>query len=63
MAKVPFTFGDDTRDDVFTVGDELIDWSRLKEVAEQIAEIQSIDDPDDRLSAAKAWVAEMNEED
>lgn len=63
MAKVPFTFGDDTLDDVFTVGDELIDWSRLKEIAEQIAEIQSIDDPDDRLEAAKAWVKKLNEED
>ena len=55
-----FTFGDDTLDDVYTVGDDQVDWSRLKEIAEQIEDIRAIEDPAERLAAAKAWVAELN---
>lgn len=53
-------FGDITPDDVFTVGDDEIDWTRIDEIQEQIEAIQFIPNDQDRLNAAKQWVAELN---
>lgn len=46
-------------DDTYTEGDEDIDWSNVEVVAEQIDAINAIDDPAERLAAAKAWAAEL----
>lgn len=56
-------FGDITPEDVFTPGDEEVDWSRVEELKTQIDEIQAIEDPEVRLSAAKAWAAELQGDD
>lgn len=55
-----FSFGDSSVDDVFTIGDEDVDWSQVEVVAEQIEQIRSIEDDDERLAAAKQWVVELN---
>lgn len=52
-------FGDITPDDVFTVGDEAVDWSQVERLASQIESINAIDDPEERLTAAKNWAYEM----
>lgn len=52
-------FGDITPDDVYTEGDDEVDWSQVDRVASQIESIQEIDDDDERLEAAKAWAAEL----
>ncbi|MET0786498.1 MAG: hypothetical protein ABWY25_07330 [Paenisporosarcina sp.] len=52
-------FGDITPDDVFTVGDEEIDWSDIERLASQIDSIQAIENDDDRLEAAMMWAAEL----
>jgi hypothetical protein len=53
-------FGDIDLDDVFTVGDGQVDWSKVLELRQQIAEIQAIEDPAERLEEAKRWAAELN---
>jgi len=53
-------FGDIDTDDVFTPGDEEVDWTRVEQVAGQIEFINSIEDPDERLEEAKGWAAELN---
>jgi hypothetical protein len=53
-------FGDITPDDVYTEGDEDVNWDQVDELAEQIEAIQFIPDDADRLAAAKSWVAELN---
>jgi len=53
-------FGDDTPDDVTTVGDEEVNWDQVEEVAEQIESIQFIPDDQDRLSAAIQWASELS---
>jgi hypothetical protein len=52
-------FGDITPDDVYTEGDEDVDWSEVDLIDSQIQDIQDIDDGDERLEAAKAWAAEL----
>lgn len=47
-------FGDVTPEDVVTVGDEDVDWSRVEELKGQIDEIQEIENADERLEAAKS---------
>lgn len=54
-----FEFGDFDKDDVFTVGDEEIDWTQLDRLGSQIDSIQAIEDPEARLQAAKDWAAEL----
>ena len=52
-------FGDITPDDAYSEGDEEVDWSQVDRVASQVESIQEIEDPDERLEAAKAWAAEL----
>ena len=53
-------FDDINSDDVFTDGDDEVNWSKVTFVAAQIDAIESIDDADERLAAAKSWVDELN---
>ena len=53
-------FGDITPDDVYTEGDDKVNWDQVEAVASQIASIEAIDEPDERLEAAKTWVSELN---
>lgn len=46
-------------DESYAAGDEEIDWSRVEDLAERYADIAAIVDPQERLVAAKALVAEM----
>jgi hypothetical protein len=52
-------FGDITPDDVYTEGDDEVNWDQVDRVASQISSIEEIDDPEERLEAAKAWAAEL----
>lgn len=52
-------FGDISPDDVFTVGDEDVSWAEVERLASQIESIDAIEDPEERLTAAKNWAYEM----
>jgi hypothetical protein len=53
-------FDDINSDDVFTDGDEEVNWDLVDMVDSQIDDINAIEDEDERLAAAKKWVEELN---
>jgi hypothetical protein len=53
-------YGDITPDDVYTEGDDEVNWDQVETVASQIESIEAIDEPNERLEAAKQWVSELN---
>ena len=55
----PIEFGDIDPDDAYSAGDDEVDWSQVDRVAEQIGQIQDIEDDGDRLAAAKQWAADL----
>lgn len=52
-------FGDIEADDVYTEGDDEVNWDQVETVASQIESIEAIEDSDERLDAAKAWASEL----
>jgi len=50
---------DATPDDAYDAGDSDVDWDQVDVVAQQIDLIEAIEDPDERLAAAKAWAADL----
>lgn len=55
-----FEFGDEDELDAYTHGDDKISWDGIDELARRYAEVQAIVDPEERLGAAKALVAELD---
>jgi hypothetical protein len=53
-------FGDITSDDVYTEGDEDVNWDQVEAVASQIDSIQAIENDQDRLEAAQIWATELS---
>ncbi|MET0786324.1 MAG: hypothetical protein ABWY25_06420 [Paenisporosarcina sp.] len=52
-------FGDSTPDDAYSAGDEDVNWDQVERVASQIESINAIDNPHERLEAAKTWAKEL----
>lgn len=55
-------FGDITKDDVYTEGDELVNWDEVDAVQAQIEFINSIEDDEERLDAAADWAIQLSED-
>jgi hypothetical protein len=53
-------FGDATPDDAFDRDDNLIDWSRVAELAERVDMINAIHNAPERLIAARQLIAELD---
>lgn len=54
-----FEYGDIDPDDAYDPLDEEVDWSQLETLVDQVTAIQSIEDPDERLAAAREWAAQL----
>ena len=57
---MPMTFGDSTPEDAYSAGDDEVHWARVGEVAAQVAFIDGLTDPAERLGAAKFWAWELS---
>lgn len=61
MERIPYKdmTKDIDEDDAFDPDDGDVNWDQIELLARQIEDIQGMEDPDQRLAAAKAWAAEL----